>query len=82
VAPARVGDLSHRCEGGTDLELLAYAVEANIGDPDFVLREAIGWALRHHARTDSDWVRAFVDAHPNLSGLSRREDRQTPCDAR
>jgi 3-methyladenine DNA glycosylase AlkD len=57
----------------TDLALLAYAIEANVADRDFFLRKAIGWALRHHARTDPDWVRAFVDAHPDLSGLSRRE---------
>jgi len=36
--------------------------------------EAIGWALRQHARTDPAWVRAFVAVHGDqLSGLSRRE---------
>jgi 3-methyladenine DNA glycosylase AlkD len=41
---------------------------------EFFIRKAIGWVLREYARTDSDWVRDFVDAHgERLSGLSRRE---------
>lgn len=57
----------------TDRELLAACVEANIADPDFFLRKGIGWALREYAKTEPGWVRAFVDAHPELSPLSRRE---------
>ncbi|MCP2625708.1 DNA alkylation repair protein [Mycolicibacterium smegmatis] len=56
----------------TDRALLTYAIEANIGDTDFFIRKAIGWALRQYARVDPDWVRAFVADH-ELSGLSRRE---------
>ena len=58
---------------GTDLELLTEAIEANLDDGDFFLRKGIGWALRQHARTDPDWVRSFVAAHPALSPLSRKE---------
>ena len=58
----------------TDLDLLSRAIEANLDDRDFFLRKAIGWALRQHAWTDPDWVRAFVAAHDDrLSRLSRRE---------
>jgi 3-methyladenine DNA glycosylase AlkD len=58
----------------TDVELLRLAIEANVDDPSFWLRKAIGWALRQHARTDPDWVRAEVDLlGERLSGLSRRE---------
>jgi 3-methyladenine DNA glycosylase AlkD len=57
----------------TDLELLTAAIEANLADRDFFLRKGIGWALRQHARTDPEWVLAFVAAHPGLSPLSRRE---------
>jgi 3-methyladenine DNA glycosylase AlkD len=57
----------------TDTALLREAMVANLDDRDFFLRKAIGWALRQHARTDPDWVRAFVDEHPGLSPLSRRE---------
>ncbi|MBN9102460.1 MULTISPECIES: DNA alkylation repair protein [unclassified Pseudonocardia] len=57
----------------TDLGLLTDAIEANLGDPDFFLRKGIGWALRQYFRTDPEWVRTFVDTHPALSPLSRRE---------
>jgi len=57
----------------TDTDLLTYAIEANVGDRDFFIRKGIGWALRQFARTEPSWVRAFVDAHPALSPLSRKE---------
>lgn len=57
----------------TDTALLTAVVEANATDPDFFLRKAIGWALRQYARTDPDWVRAFVADHQDLSPLSVRE---------
>ena len=57
----------------TDTELLTAAGTANIEDRDFFLRKGIGWALRDYARTEPGWVRAFVDARPGLSPLSRRE---------
>ncbi|SES18133.1 DNA alkylation repair protein [Actinokineospora terrae] len=60
-------------KGETDLSLLTYAVEANVDDADFFLRKGIGWALRQYARVDAEWVRTFVEDHPGLSGLSRRE---------
>jgi 3-methyladenine DNA glycosylase AlkD len=57
----------------TDVTLLTDCIEANLADPDFFLRKGIGWALREFAKTEPGWVRAFVDAHPGLSPLSRRE---------
>ena len=58
----------------TDLDLLRFAIEANVDDGSFWLRKAIGWALRQYARTDPDWVRAEVERlGDRLSGLSRRE---------
>ncbi|GAB3873454.1 DNA alkylation repair protein [Terrabacter terrigena] len=56
-----------------DQTLLTDVIEPNIDDRDFFSRKAIGWALRDHARHDPDWVLDFVTAHPELSGLSRRE---------
>lgn len=57
-----------------DLDLLAATIEPNLGDRDFFIRKAIGWALRDAARTHPDWVRAYVGRHAEaLSGLSRRE---------
>ncbi|MFJ1765865.1 DNA alkylation repair protein [Amycolatopsis sp. NPDC088138] len=57
----------------TDTDLLTRAIEPAIAEPEFFLRKGIGWALRDYAKTSPDWVRSFVDDHPDLSGLSRRE---------
>ncbi len=59
---------------GTDTDLLRHTIDANVDDPTFWLRKAIGWALRDYARTDPEWVRAEVLRHGDrMSGLSRRE---------
>ncbi len=61
-------------KSGTDLELLAGAIDANAADRDFFIRKAIGWALREYARTDADWVRDFLASRgERLSALSQRE---------
>jgi 3-methyladenine DNA glycosylase AlkD len=60
-------------KGATDVDLLAACIDANADDRDFFLRKGIGWALREFAKTEPGWVRAFVDARPGLSPLSRRE---------
>jgi 3-methyladenine DNA glycosylase AlkD len=60
-------------KAATDTELLTHTIEANVEDPDFFLRKGIGWALRDYAKTNPGWVRLFVEHHPGLSGLSRRE---------
>ncbi len=58
----------------TDTELLTDVIDANTADPDFFLRKATGWALQDYARTDPEWVRAFVAARTDrLSPLSVRE---------
>lgn len=63
-----------RRKHATDRQLLTIAIESNIHDTDFFIRKAIGWALREYAKTDPDWVLAFVRAHEaELSGLSTRE---------
>jgi len=56
----------------SDLGLLTLAIEASLGQREFFLRKAIGWALRDYARTDPAWVRSFAETH-ELSPLSRRE---------
>jgi 3-methyladenine DNA glycosylase AlkD len=56
-----------------DLVLLSDCIEPNIHRKEFWLRKAIGWALREQGRSHPEWVVDFVDAHPELSGLSRRE---------
>lgn len=56
----------------TDADLLQACIEPNVGDRDFFIRKAIGWALRERSKLAPDEVRAFVATH-DLSGLSRRE---------
>jgi 3-methyladenine DNA glycosylase AlkD len=58
----------------TDVSRLFGYCAAQAGHRDFFVRKAIGWALRHYARTDPSAVREFVEAHrSSLSGLSVRE---------
>ena len=60
--------------GATDVDLLRYAIEGSIADPDFFARKAIGWALREYSKTDEAWVRGYVGANAGrLSPLSARE---------
>ena len=73
---AILAQLKHRA--ATDLELLAEVLDANLEDTlhgrEFFVRKAVGWALRQHARTDAEWVKAYVDSRASrLSSLSRRE---------
>jgi 3-methyladenine DNA glycosylase AlkD len=63
----------------TDLELLTESIEANVDDGDFFLRKGIGWALRQYARTDPEWVRSFVAAHPP-SRRCRGRRRSSTCE--
>lgn len=63
-----------RAKGNTDTELLRRVIEANLTDPGFFVRKAIGWSLREYAKTAPGWVAAFVAAHEDImSPLSRRE---------
>ena len=63
-----------RAGKATDSQLLADVIEQNIGDPEFFIRKAIGWALRQYARTAPEWVEAFVSRNSGaLSPLSQRE---------
>lgn len=58
----------------TDLELLYANIEPNLGDREFFIRKAIGWALRQYAWTDPDEVLRYVRLHETqLSTLSRKE---------
>ena len=61
-------------KAGTDEALLFACIEPNMGDRDFFIRKAIGWALREYAKTKPEAVRDFVRSHEaSLSPLSRRE---------
>jgi 3-methyladenine DNA glycosylase AlkD len=62
-----------RYKDDTDVDRLFRYCTERAADPEFFIRKAIGWALRQYAWTDPGAVRAYVDGHPELSGLSRRE---------
>lgn len=58
----------------TDIERLQRALDANVGQTDFFIRKAMGWALRQYARHDPEWVRQYLARHGDaLSSLTRRE---------
>jgi 3-methyladenine DNA glycosylase AlkD len=58
----------------TDVDLLSRCIAPSLGRREFWLRKAIGWALRHYARTDPAWVARYVREHAaELSLLSTRE---------
>ena len=57
----------------TDVDLLSKCIKPSIGHSEFFLRKGIGWALREYSKTDPDWVKEFVEKHPDLSDLSQRE---------
>lgn len=63
-----------RAKDATDRDLLRRVIDANLADPEFFIRKAIGWALREYAKTEPEWVRGFVAEHgTQLSPLSRKE---------
>lgn len=62
-----------QAKGATDAGLLADVIAPNVGDGEFFIRKAIGWALRDYAKTNPEWVRDYLRDHPELPALSRRE---------
>ncbi len=57
-----------------DIALLEDCIAPSIASKEFFLRKAIGWVLRHYARTNPDYVRRYVvDNAQRLSSLTKRE---------
>lgn len=63
--------LRHKAD--TDAARLFDYCARRASDREFFIRKAIGWALREYSKTDPDAVRTFVEEHPELSPLSKRE---------
>ena len=58
----------------TDEALLFDCIEPSVGDPEFFLGKAIGWALREYSKTSPDAVTRYVtNNEARLSNLSVRE---------
>ena len=61
----------------TDTELLEKILVNNLGQTEFFINKAIGWALRDYSKTNPDWVRDFIERHQaEMAGLSIREGRK------
>ena len=58
----------------TDTELLEKILVNNLGQTEFFINKAIGWALRDDSKTNPDWVRDFIERHQaEMAALSIRE---------
>ena len=58
----------------TDTELLEKILVNNLGQTEFFINKAIGWALRDYSETNPDWVRDFIERHQaEMAALSIRE---------
>lgn len=58
----------------TDTDLLTRILCNNLGQTEFFINKAIGWALRDYSKTNPDWVRAFIAQHrQQMAPLSIRE---------
>lgn len=58
----------------TDDELLEKIIVNCFGTDEFFINKAIGWALREYSKTNSIWVREFINRYKNqMSDLSIKE---------
>jgi 3-methyladenine DNA glycosylase AlkD len=57
----------------TDLDVLFTMCDRYAADREFFVAKAIGWALRDVTAWDPGAVQRFVDDHPALSAVARRE---------
>ncbi|MCB0402347.1 MAG: DNA alkylation repair protein [Flavobacteriales bacterium] len=57
----------------TNTKQLARFIESNLGSKEFFINKAIGWILREYGKTNPEFVSRFVEEHPNLSNLSKKE---------
>jgi len=61
----------------TDTALLERIIVNNLGQTEFFINKAIGWALRDYSKTDPDWVRSFLERYAGkMATLSIREARK------
>lgn len=58
----------------TNTELLTKILKNNLGQTEFFINKAIGWALRDYSKTNAEWVRNFIEENrENMAKLSIRE---------
>ena len=58
----------------TNTELLEKVLENNLGQAEFFINKAIGWALRDYSKTNPEWVKNFIEENEEkMSKLSIKE---------
>ncbi len=57
----------------TDVPLLVAMCHARSADREFFVAKAVGWALRDLAHIDADAAETFLQEHPDLAPVARRE---------
>ena len=58
----------------TNTELLEKILKNNLGQTEFFINKAIGWALRDYSKTNPEWVRNFIEENrENMAKLSIKE---------
>lgn len=62
-----------RYKDKVNLDLLFALVESHIGSKEFFINKASGWALRQASKFYPAQVKEFIDNHPNLANLTKKE---------
>lgn len=57
----------------TDAGLMFRSILELQDSQEFFIQKAAGWALRQYSKTDPDEVTAFIENHPGLAPLTKRE---------
>ena len=58
----------------TNTELLEKILKNNLGQAEFFINKAIGWALRDYSKTNPEWVRNFIEENrENMAKLNIKE---------
>lgn len=58
----------------TNTELLEKILKNNLGQTEFFINKAIGWALRDYSKTNPEWVKNFIEENrENMAKLSIKE---------
>jgi 3-methyladenine DNA glycosylase AlkD len=60
-------------KAGTDFDLVKSLIHQTTGSREFFVNKASGWILREYSKTNPDAVISFIEDHPELHPLTRRE---------
>ena len=57
-----------------DEKVLDEILVSNLGDNEFFINKAVGWALRDYSKFNPEWVTKFIEKNrENMANLSLRE---------